>query len=151
MYDFSDVRYETPLTIRREIEAVIRDGQMVEAILVEPFVITFTWVQKRWRLEIPAGFTAAPSVPSQVQSMLPFSGGLVEASVIHDWAYYHRIFDPYASDGRLASDNLFEACLEAAGVEDIYRAATYRAVRGGGSPSYRKNTFKEGCGPVLAA
>lgn len=146
---FSDVRFETPLDLRREIDAVRRDGARVEAILLADYVVTFTWNDLRRWLRVPRGFAAAPSVPPELHGLVPFWGGLFEASIVHDWCYWTRCFDPLCENGKLAADNLFLALLRAGSVTWWDSAKVYAAVRAFGLGMYEANTFKAGSGPVF--
>jgi hypothetical protein len=151
---FSNAVFETPLDIRREIEAVKRDGARVEAILLAQYRVSFDWQGKRWLQTVPAGFKAAPSVPPALHGLVPFFGGLFESSIVHDWAYNTRCFDDLTGSskkGKLAADQLFLALLESAGVNESDRRNIYQAVRFFGNEMYHENTFQPNCGPVLAA
>ena len=151
---FSNARFETPLDIRREIEAVKRDGARVEAILLAQYAVSFDWRGQRWLQTVPAGFRAAPSVPPALHGLVPFFGGLFEASICHDWQYHTRCFDELtgsSKEGKRAADQLFLALLEAANVDPVSRSRIYAAVRMFGNEMYHENVFQPGCGPVLAA
>lgn len=151
---FSNASFDTPLDIRREIEAVKRDGARVEAILLSQYRVSFDWQGKRWLQTVPAGFKAAPSVPPALHGLVPFFGGLFESSVIHDRLYYTRCLDELtgsSKEGRRAADQLFLALLEASGVDPVNRSRIYSAVRLFGDQMYHENVFQPGCGPVLAA
>lgn len=150
---FSNATFDTPLDIRREIEAVKRDGQRVEAILLAQYRVSFDWRGRRWMQTVPAGFLAAPSVPPILQGLVPLWGGLFESSFIHDFCYWTRCFDELSEggDGKLAADQLFLALLESSGVEPDARRNIYQAVRLFGRKAYDANVFKPGCGPVMAA
>lgn len=149
---FTAASFDTPLDIRREIEAVRRDGARVEAILLAQYRVSFDWLGRRWMLVVPAGFPGAPSVPPLLHGVVPFFGGLFESSFVHDWAYWTRCFDELVEggDGKLAADQLFLALLESSGVDEDARRSIYQAVRLFGRGAYAANRFRPGCGPVSA-
>jgi hypothetical protein len=140
---FIGIAYETDLRLRRDIKAVRRDGARVEAILEADYTVSFSWRRESWRLTVPAGFLAAPSVPPQLHGIVPFWGALFEASIVHDWCYWTRCFDPHsAGDGRSASDNLLKDMMRAGGADRGDCMEVYLAVRTFGGKLYDANTFK---------
>lgn len=141
--DVTAARFETDLYIKRAVEAVKRDGARVEAIVMEPYRVSFNWSGSRWHLTVPSGFLAAPSVPPKLHSFVPFWGALFEASVAHDYAYYTRCFDQYAGpNGRLVADQMLVA-LMAAGKTSIGDCAeVFLAVRTFGARHYDPAMFR---------
>lgn len=146
---FSNPVFETPLDLRREIKAVERDGARVEGILLAPYSVSFNWDDDRWRFTIPKGFQAAPSIPTELQMIVPIWGGIFEPSIIHDWCYWTRCFDPLVGgDGKEAADDLFLELMQASGVGWFNRNAAHAAVAVFGRDVYDANTFKANSGPV---
>jgi hypothetical protein len=141
---FSRITWETDLVISRQASAVRRDGARVEAILVADYRVAFDWDGGRWSLKVPAGFRAAPSVPPSLHGVVPFWGALFEASIVHDWCYWTRCFDPLtpAGDGRRAADKLLCALMRGGGATFRDSARVYGAVRIFGGDHYRVNNFK---------
>lgn len=138
---FSNIVFLTPLHIRRDIKAVLRDGEQVEGVLTKDWSIAFNWNDARWRLTVPEGFAAAPSVPKIFRSISSFWGGGFEASVAHDWAYHTRLFDAQHNNGRKQADLLYLALMTASGVSLSMRQRNYLGVRLGGGSHYSKNAI----------
>lgn len=131
------------LVIIREAVAVKRDGARVEAILAEDYSVGFLWDGGRWTITVPKGFQASPSVPPRLHGLVPFWGALFEASIVHDWCYWTRLFDPHAKgDGRELADHLFYALMRAGGTSIRDALKAYTAVRAFGRSRYRVNSYK---------
>lgn len=143
----SNAAFETELLIRRDREAVKRDGVKVNAILAADYRVSFKLDEARYALTIPAGFGAAPSVPPELAGVVPFWGALFEASIAHDWAYETRCFDPFG--GRRVADDMLYQLMRAGGTNALAASKVLVAVRlfGGGhydSCRYRPNNNLEG-------
>lgn len=135
--------FDKRLVIMREAAAVKRDGARVEAILAEDYTVSFLMAGARWRITVPTGFEAAPSVPPVLHGLVPFWGALFEASIVHDWCYWTRCFDPHADgDGRELADHLFYALMRSGGTKLRDALKAYSAVRAFGRSRYRVNKFK---------
>lgn len=143
--EITEARFEANLDIRRNLEAVKRDGARVEAILTAPYHVAFRWRDRRWSLTVPAGFLAAPSVPPILHGIVPFWGALFEASIVHDWCYWTRCFDPLCEgDGRRRADLLLAALMHAGGADLGDCLEVFTAVRAAGGKNYAACTFKPG-------
>jgi hypothetical protein len=122
----TNVRFESRLATVELLEAVIKFGEEVEGILLEDFCLSFDWDGGRWRLTVPEGYAAAPSVPPLLRGFAATTGPIRWASYPHDWIYEHR------SMSREDADDLFRACALAAGISVITAGRIYAAVRLGG-------------------
>lgn len=146
--EFEDVEFAPYCDMRRHIAEVITFGPRVEHVLLSDYWVSFGWRNGWWRLTVPKGTRAAPSVPPSLQDDLPVLGGMWEPSIIHDWCYETRCFDEYG-DGRKLADALFLRLMEAAGVSWIDRKNIKLALFAAGGAIYGANAFRPGCGPVL--
>ncbi len=143
--DITAARFETDLYLKRNVDAVKRDGARVEAVVMEPYRVSFTWNSARWSLMVPAGFLAAPSVPPRLHGMVPFWGALFEASIAHDWCYWTRCFDQYAgAGGRFLADQLLVALMAAGNTSRSDCAEVFLAVRAFGGDNYERCKFRPG-------
>ena len=121
-----NVKFETALHTREDIEAVIRDGVKAEGVLTQPFIITFDWGGDRWQLEVPLEYAAGPSVPPFLRSITPATGAIRWASYPHDFGYEFHIMS------RSDLDDLFVATMRAAGMGWFKRRRGWLGVRLGG-------------------
>ena len=125
---FSDVRYvDELLTVKSENAAgpgiwfVDRD-----------YRIEYTRGGATTLLVVPKGMpTNFASVPWFGRMVVPVSGRLTEASVVHDFCYAGKVLS------RFESDWLFLTGMRAAGVRPWRRWIAYLAVRFGGARAYR--------------
>lgn len=146
---FSAIAFAPSCDMRRHMADVIRDGARVEHELLAPYWIEFDHGGRRWRLTVPAGTRAAPSVPPSLMDDLPVLGGMWEPSIVHDWCYETRCFDAWDPDGwgKQFADDLFDAAMEAAGVGWQDRRAVMTAVWAAGGGMYGRHTLIAGFGP----
>ncbi len=142
--DFSQAKFETDLVLKRQVEAVRRDGARVEAIVVEDYRVSFLWDGARWSITVPAGFQAAPSVPPRLHGLVPFWGALFEASIVHDWCYWTRCFDPHSAggSGRRSADKLLCGLMRAGGASMADAGEVFMAVHLFGGDRYQVNQFR---------
>ena len=136
-----NLKFETALYTRQEIEAVIKNGVRVEAILTRPFIVSFDWTGirpdndnfERWQLEVPFNYKAAPSVPPWLRSISPATGAIVWMSYPHDFLY------EFHSMSRADTDEMFVEGIRTGGGGWWERNRAYAAVRVGGSSSWNKH------------
>ncbi|MEE8598284.1 MAG: DUF1353 domain-containing protein [Dehalococcoidales bacterium] len=119
----ANVTFETNLHTIEYIAAVRKNGVKVEGVLTAPFVITFDWNDGRWKLSLPMGYAAAPSVPPFLRSFAPATGGLRWGSFPHDWIREHQVIS--LADG----DELLAEIMKAAGDGWFKRQRVWLSVR----------------------
>ena len=89
-------------------------------------------VDGEYEYSVPKGFeTDLASTPRVMWAMFPKSGIYTEAAVIHDYLYSVGVTK------RKVCDQIFKEALRYCGVGPIRTSLMYRAVRLGGSSSYK--------------
>ncbi|MGO1118295.1 DUF1353 domain-containing protein [Rhodovibrionaceae bacterium A322] len=137
----TDVRYETDLILRRNIQDVInRTGENGEFLVGEEYRISYKLDGEDRQLTVPKGLlTDLASIPAPVRSLISESGPHLEASVVHDFLYVAWQDLPSntarAADRRFA-DRLMKASMEAANVKPDSLSTIYNFVRWGGRFAY---------------
>lgn len=130
----SNVVFETHSLASEELlEAVLKFGVKVEGILTKDFALTFDWNGERWRLDLPTGYAAAPSVPELVRSSMPATGAIRWGSYPHDWLY------EFHSMSRRDADQLFLEANKVAGLGWYQRNKAWTIVRAAGWRPWNKH------------
>lgn len=126
---FSDVRYvDELLTVKSEGATHTEKIWFVE----RDYRIEYTRGGATTLLVVPKGMpTNFASVPWFGRIVVPVSGRLTEASVVHDFCYAGKVLS------RFEADWLFLTGMKAAGVRPWRRWIAYLAVRFGGARAYR--------------
>ena len=128
-----NVKFETHLYSREEIEAVIKFGVKVEGRLTRPFICTFDWNGKRWRFELPVEYAATPSIPRWLRSIKPATGAVRWISYFHDFGY------EFHSMTRADLDDLMVAGMKAGGDGWRTRQLVWGSIRTGGWRAWSKH------------
>jgi len=143
--DIEDFTYETPLVLRREIEAVKMRGGKDDAdyIVGADYKVRF-WIQgesAKRTITVPKGMlTDLASVPRFAQTIVARVGPHLEASIVHDFLYIawqDLGLEPRGNDW-LFADNIMHAGMVEAGVDRSQIVMIYAALRGFGWPVYKK-------------
>lgn len=138
-------KYETPLVLRREIEAVkMRGGKDdAEYVVGADYVVSFNLkgeVNKR-TIKVPRGMlTDLSSSPRAAWALVAPVGPHLEASIVHDFLYiaWQDLGRQPQSNDWLFADNVMQAGMVEAGVEKSQIVMIYAALRGFGWPVYKK-------------
>ena len=132
---FSDVRYvDDLLTVKDESAAQTKEIWIVD----RDYRIEYVRGGATTQLVVPKGTpTNFASVPWFGRIVVPVSGKLTEASVVHDFCYAGKVLS------RFESDWLFLTGMRTAGVRPWRRWIAYLAVRFGGSRAYREASLKK--------
>ena len=143
--DIEDFTYESPLVLRREIEAVkMRGGKDdAEYVVGADYVVSFKLkgqVNKR-KITVPKGMlTDLSSSPRAAWALVAPVGPHLEASIVHDFLYIawqDLGLEPRGNDW-LFADNIMHAGMVEAGVDRSQIVMIYAALRGFGWPVYKK-------------
>jgi hypothetical protein len=137
--------YESPLVLRREIEAVKMRGGKDDAdyIVGADYVVSFNFkgeVNKR-KIKVPKGMlTDLSSSPRAAWAFVGPVGPHLEASIVHDFLYiaWQDLNRGARKDDWLFADNIMHAGMVEAGVDRSQIVMIYAALRGFGWPVYKK-------------
>lgn len=143
--DIEDFTFDSPLVLRREIEAVkMRGGNDdAEYVVGADYEVSFKikgQVSRR-TITVPKGMlTDLASVPRAAWALVAPVGPHLEASIVHDFLYIawqDLGMEPRSNDWEFA-DNVMKAGMIEAGVEKSQIVMIYAALRGFGWPVYKK-------------
>jgi len=140
-----DFKYETPLVLRREIEAVkMRGGKDdAEYVVGADYVVSYHLKGElnRRKIVVPKGMlTDLSSSPRAAWALVAPVGPHLEASIVHDFLYIawqDLGMEPRSNDWEFA-DNIMHAGMVEAGVDRSQIVMIYAALRGFGWPVYKK-------------
>ena len=124
MTDFPNIRLGIPAgDTLTPGQPIIQRVTNTELRLIEPYAA----VWDGGRLDVIKGFVCdLSSIPRVLHSLIPKTGLHDGPSVLHDWAYQHRL------NSRKWADEMFLSAMVAAGVGWVRRNTMYLGVRAGG-------------------
>jgi hypothetical protein len=143
--EIEDFKYESPMILRREIEAVkMRGGKDdAEYIVGADYVVSYRLEGQvnRRTIKVPKGMlTDLSSSPRAAWALVAPVGPHLEASIVHDFLYIawqDLDMEARSNDWEFA-DNIMRAGMVEAGVDRSQIAMIYAALRGFGWPVYKK-------------
>ena len=143
--DISEFRYQTPMILRREAEAVRTRGNKnkdADYIVGEEYAVSYKLDGQERKIVVPRGMlTDLSSAPRfAVLAGIRRVGPHLEASIVHDflyiaWQYLEPVREARRPDRRFA-DELFLVGMKRASVQSFQREAIYRAVSWFGGSFY---------------
>ena len=143
--EISEFRYQTPLILRREAEAVRTRGNKdkdADYIVGEEYTVSYKLDGQPRQIVVPRGMltdlSSAPRIA--VLAGIRRVGPHLEASIVHDflyiaWQYLDPVREARHEDRRFA-DELFRVGMKRASVNSIRRELIYRAVSWFGGSLY---------------
>lgn len=143
--DIEDFKFESPLILRREIDAVkMRGGKDdAEYVVGADYEVSFKikgQVNRR-TIKVPKGMlTDLASVPRAAWALVAPVGPHLEASIVHDFLYiaWQDLGIEARDIDREFADNVMHAGMVEAGVDRSQIVMIYSAVRAFGGPVYKK-------------
>jgi len=142
-FEITEFTYESPIILRREIEAVQTRGGADDAeyVIGADYTVTYRLNSGAPRqITIPKGMlTDLASVPTVARIFVDRVGPHLEAAILHDFLYvaWQDVpgLVPREEDRRFA-DELMNAAMKEAEVGSLKRFAIFHAIRTFGKSSY---------------